>query len=198
MHQRKLGFRPWYQYVELPSGANNFYFVRERGKIRTQLLLNFLKTQNYLNNKKVLDIGSNAGLFCCFLAMNKNCKCIGIELSRSFYYQANFIKNKFKVNSEKLKLINGSIVDNLDIIYSSEVIIARKVLYHKNIPRAQYNNLINAIKNSKAKYIIVQGHTTQGEFGETEFIKNMLFDIGFEQKDVFNHDEYPIASYKRV
>ena len=84
--------RPWYQYFELPNGLNNYRYVEERGKLRTDLMINALKTIDLDQKSIILDVGGNAGVFGIHLAKHVD-KVYSVELDKKFHRQALSLKN---------------------------------------------------------------------------------------------------------
>lgn len=184
--------RPWYQYFETPNGLNNYRYVEERGKIRTSLMVNVLDKLEFKKDDVVLDVGSNAGLYGIELSSRVG-KIYGIELDKKFYKHAKFLKNIFSEFNDLSNhiLINGDINDNFNYVSEATVTILGKVIYHKNLNDNQ-DNILDTIFHSNLRMIILQGHTTQGDYGEVDFMKDTLNKYGFRIHLESYHDEYPI------
>ena len=83
-------------------------------------------------------------------------------------------------------------MDNLQLIEDRTIVLASKVLYHKYLGDAVYD-LMQAIKDSPVRAILLQGHTTQGEKGQNEGMAKMMNDYGFTYEIINDVEEYPIA-----
>lgn len=184
--------RPWYQYFETPNGLNNYRYVEERGKTRTSLMTDVLDKLVLHKDDVVLDVGSNAGRFGIELSPRVK-KIYGIELDKKFHKHAKFLKNIFSEFNDLSNhiLINGDINDNYEYVSEATVTILGKVIYHKNLNDNQ-SNLLDTIFHSNLRMIILQGHTTQGDYGEVDFMKDTLNKYGFSIHLESYHDEYPI------
>ena len=196
---RFFGGRRWYQYIEFQKNITTKYFVKERGIIRTNKFLMFLDNFEFHLEDKVLDIGSNAGLFCLKIS-TKVSDVIGVELDSGFHRQAMFVKEYFSKDNDKydnVKLINLDLTDKLELIDDRTIIFASKVLYHKNLGEKLYK-LMDRIQQSLVHTIILQGHTTQGEIGQNDGMENLMKDYGFSFEIIEDHHEYPVAIARRI
>jgi hypothetical protein len=194
-----FGGRRWYQYIEFSSKINTKNSVKERGIIRTNNFLKFIDNYEFLSEDRILDIGSNAGLFCLKVS-EKVTDVIGVELDSAFHKQAIFVKKYFTNENKKydnVKLMNLDLTNNLEIIDDRTLIFASKVLYHKNLGDKLYD-LMERIQKSQVHTIIMQGHTTQGEIGQNKGMKNLMKEYGFFFETVIEHYEYPVAIAKRI
>mgnify|MGYP003706632497 CR=1 FL=1 len=182
--------RPWYQYFTLPNGLSNYRYVGERGKLRTELMTKAINHANLDENDIVLDVGSNAGVY-GFNLYSKVNQYIGVELDHKFYRQAIFLLNQFKqyCTVDNILFLNEDILDSTFSIKPTTLILS-KVIYHNDIKNNQ-NKLLNKLISSSVNKLIIQGHTTQGEKGSHDYIRNIVVDYGFEIVYEDNHYEYP-------
>ena len=189
--------RPWYQYFETPDGFNNYRFVRDRGQLRTALMMDALEQLEFEKTDVVVDVGSNAGRFGIALS-SKVKRSYGIELDKKFHRHALFLKEIFSRYQDLTNhvLINGDINANASVVKESTVTILGKVIYHKNLENKQ-SELLDTIFHSKLRIAVLQGHTTQGDFGEEEFMEKLLEQYGFTVKLRIPHHEYPILIGER-
>ena len=189
--------RKWYQFFSTPDKINNYNYVNERGKIRTELMLKAFDNFKFSKNDVVLDVGSNAGYFGIYLS-KKVSKIIGIEIDKKFHRQAIFLKRLFSryMNLDNHIIINGDVNRFNSIINEVNIIILSKVIYHKNLDGNQVD-LLDKLLKKNIKTIFLQGHTTQGYMGNLTYMKKILkknqFKIIFENK----HYEYPILVGRR-
>lgn len=194
-----LGGRKWYQHIRFPEGVTNFRYTGERGKLRTALFVEFLESFELKPEDRVLDIGSNAGLFCLRVSSRVQ-SATGIEFDPGFYKQALFVKKVLSRPDQdysNVTFIQGSILDHLDLVQSSTILFASKVLYHKNLGSG-VNQLLSSVRSSNVHTILLQGHTTQGELGQKGGMTQLMESIGFDLQTVFPHPEYPVAVARRV
>lgn len=185
--------RPWYQHFELENGLSNYKYVGDRGRLRTKLMLEALDVFPFCEDDIVTDIGSNASVFGQYI-LGRVAKIYGIELDRKFHRQAKFLKS-FHQNPDlkkKLILLNKDINSCGKEISESNIIFMSKVLYHKNLKENQLK-LLDMILHKNLRGIIMQGHTTQGSYGEMKFIEGFMDDNNFEVIYTNDHYEYPIV-----
>lgn len=194
LNSKLRGGRKWYQYIELgesiTTGETN---GAERAKLRTESFAKYIP-RVVTKNDKVLDIGCNAGLFS--LIAGQICRSVlGMEVDKRFIAQANFVKELWAKQNKKVSNVafrTCDILNHLDIINDFDVILASKVLYHKHLIYGLHD-LMKAIQSSKARAILAQGHTTQGEIGTVDGMKRLFEKYAFEAKVLENIPEYPIV-----
>ena len=142
----------------------------------------------------VLDIGSNAGIFGLTLSSRVK-ECYSIELDPAFCMQAEYLRFIMKDyhEPERHHIINDDIFQRSDLFSKSTVILASKVFYHKNL-MGQQDLLKSLVFHSRLKGIIIQGHTTQGQYGQLPFM-NDLVGSNFLRTIYENpHHEYPLIA----
>jgi hypothetical protein len=189
------GGRKWYQYVDFGNGVT----TSAGGKLRTETFIDFMTKFDLTKNDRLLDIGSNAGLF-CLLCAPRCAHVIGIEYDAAFHKQAMFLKRHFDQTDRDIsnvELLNDDVTLHLDRFSDRTVVFASKVLYHKHLGDGVFR-VMEAIQKAPVRAIIVQGHTTQGERGQNEGVRTMLSEYGFSFQTVFEHDEYPIGVATRA
>ncbi len=192
-----LGCRPigrsWYQHFEMNDGFTNFKHVGDRGRLRTNIMLKALDAFPFLNTDVVTDIGSNASVFGQYI-LGRVSKVYGIEIDQKFHRQAKFLKSLYDDNDDQRKLIllNRDIQSCVTEITASTIVFISKVLYHKNINKNQ-QSLMGMILHPNLRGVIMQGHTTQGEFGSLKFIEDFMMRNNFDVIYKEEHHEYPIV-----
>lgn len=193
LNYKVFGGRRWYQYFDFGEGVNNFKYVGERGKYRTQSFVEFIDNLQWGSSEKVVDVGCNAGRY-CYEISKKVDSVVGVELSKAFYKQSLYLKDLYLENGYDLsnvKIENADITKRFSIFDGATTVFLSKVLYHKSL-NGLGEEILKYISSRKVGRIIVQGHTTQGELGEDMFIASILEGYGYKVQHIDNHDEYPI------
>ena len=193
LNYKIFGGRRWYQYFDFGDGLNNFKYVGERGKYRTQSFVEFINNLQWGLREKVVDVGCNAGTYCYEISKKVDCV-VGVELSKAFYKQSVYLRNLYLENGYDLsnvKIENADITKRFSVFDGATTVFLSKVLYHKNL-NGLGEEILKYISSRKVGRIIVQGHTTQGELGEDVFIASILKSYGYKVQHIDNHDEYPI------
>lgn len=184
------GGRKWYQYVEFGDGVK----TSDGGKLRTRMFVDFIEAFDIRKTDRVLDIGSNAGLF-CLLCGPRCADVVGVEYDPAFHKQALFLKDFFTAtgrDTANVRLHHGDVLDYLDEFRDRTIVFASKVLYHKHLGDGVFR-IMEAIRDAPVRAIIIQGHTVQGARGQNDGVEKMLADYGFSFSVAVEHDEYPIG-----
>lgn len=188
--------RNWYQSIII-GNARTISDLDLRASIRTDCLLKFIP-QLVKPNDRVIDIGCNAGLYS--LTAAQICKeVLGVDVSEEFIKQANFVKYIWEQQNKKVSNITFKVSDilkELKLINNFDVIFACKVLYHRKFV-AGIHNFMTAVKNSKVRMILAQGHVTQPKYGNIESMTGLFNKYGFDVILLENIPEYPIVLAKR-
>lgn len=118
---------PWYQEVDFGNGV---VAKSTHSKLSGEYAWNYIKQllPESLEGKRVLDLGSNAGLFSIRCAQMGAEKVIGIEREGKHLRQCKFLKEYF--NTKNVEFINASLEDvhNMDL-GKFDIILAIAVLY---------------------------------------------------------------------
>lgn len=194
LNKKVFGGRRWYQYFNFGDGVDNRRYVGERGVYRTKSYIDFLNSLEFSKDETVLDIGCNAGLFCYELS-GKVSKVIGVEISKGFVKQSNFLRRKLLKQGRDLSNVDircEDITKNLDLFTDVNTVLMSKVIYHKNM-HGLGEKVLKAISDAGVSRILVQGHVTQGAMGEDAHIQDLLVSYGYVTSSIDQHEEYPIA-----
>jgi SAM-dependent methyltransferase len=200
LNQKLLGGRKWYQYVEFTEEISTARYVGRRGIERTKSFTEwFLRSDLVDGNDVVLDLGCNAAWLSVVLAEKaRNVK--GVEIDPAFAKQARFVLDFFKSSMESTKRVTffeADINKRLDLLDDVTVLLASKFLYHRNFS-VNIEAFMQKVADSKVRLIIVQGHTTQGSFGNEDGVRSLLGRFGFDyQEAAGGTDEYPIGVARR-
>lgn len=189
--------RPWYQYFETPDGITNFRYVKDRGKRRTELMLDALRRLEFDPKDVVVDVGSNAGCFGIALSPHV-ARVYGVELDGKFHRQAEYLKALFSryKNLDNHIPICGDINEYGQVIESANIALLSKVVYHENLGGKQ-ESLLDKIFHKGMHTVVLQGHTTQGPLGEIAFMEELLSRYGFREIHRVEDAEYPILIGRR-
>lgn len=190
-----LGGRRWYQYIDFGGGVTTKRMAGPRAVKRTESFLRLIADKSlFSSSDRVLDIGSNAGLFS--LEMGQTCAdVVGVEIDLGFYSQAVFLKEMYRQRGKKVdnvRFIHGDLLNHLDVIKDRTIIIASKVLYHPKLGNT-VQAIMEATRGSSVHTVLIQGHTTQGQLGGHDGVGELMAKYGFELSPVDHDDEYPIA-----
>lgn len=190
-----LGGRRWYQYIDFGNGVTTRRLAGPRAVKRTESFLKLLADESLFSSEdRVLDIGSNAGLFS--LEMAQTCSdVVGVEIDLGFYSQAVFLKERYRQLGKRVdnvRFIHGDLLHHLDVIKDRTIIVASKVLYHPKLGDT-VTAIMEATRDSPVHTVLIQGHTTQGNLGGHDGVGELIAKYGFELSPVDHDDEYPIA-----
>jgi SAM-dependent methyltransferase len=190
-----LGGRRWYQYIDFGDGVTTKRMAGPRAVKRTESFLRLIADKSLFSaSDRVLDIGSNAGLFS--LEMAQTCAdVVGVEIDLGFYSQAVFLKEMYRKRGKRVdnvRFIHGDLLNHLDVIKDRTIIIASKVLYHPKLGNT-VQAIMDATRGSPVHTVLIQGHTTQGQLGGHDGVGELMAKYGFELSPVDHDDEYPIA-----
>ena len=98
----ELGGRKWYQYFDFGNNIDNLSLCGGKAELRTKTFVEFLNNFDFKPDDKVLDIGSNAGLF-TLICGEKCSDAIGVEIDEAFHKQALFLKKFWEENNRNTK-----------------------------------------------------------------------------------------------
>ena len=119
--------RPWYQNVQFNDKISA---VSSHSKLSGEYAWNYIKQllPESLEGKRILDLGSNAGLFCIRTAQMGAKESVGIEQESKHLKQCGFLKRYF--DTPNVKFINGNL-ENLSSmnLEKFDIILAIAVLY---------------------------------------------------------------------
>ena len=120
---------PWYQTIEV---AENVFTP---GKTPKENPL-FEEIRKYvprnLHGVRVLDLGCNAGKMSIEFA-KRGAEVVGVELSKHYYDQAQWIKKKLKLNN--ITYLNQSVYKLYNMDQKFDVVLALGIFYHLRYPQ---------------------------------------------------------------
>jgi len=118
--------RPWYQNVKFNSDISA---VSSHSELSGEYAWNYIKKLlPDLNEKRVLDLGSNAGLFCIRCSQAGAKEVIGIEKENKHLRQCKFLKKYFDTKNVEFINTNLENLPKMDI-GKFDLILAIAVLY---------------------------------------------------------------------
>ncbi len=186
--------KPWYQEVDFSNGvvAKSSHSTLS-GEYAWQYIKPFLPN---LESKRVLDLGSNAGLFSIRCAQLGAKEVIGIEREAKHLRQCNFLKEYFK--TKNVKFINSNLEDlpNMDI-GKFDVVLAIAVLYwvgrsgvakgtHYNKPyRDREKKFIDHLVTLSDIFIV---RTRGRKYNNSEYYGKIFDNHGFSITELVNED----------
>jgi len=184
----------WYQKIELEGIQTSIkggpYYTMEESSITWKKIL---RLYSDFKDKKILDLGCNAGYYSIMAAKN-GASVTGIEYSSHFYKQALFLRKYYEnLWNSKLNIncINKDISDvNLQEIGKFDCIFAFSIFYHigklkygKETPEAlaeQYR-LIKYFSNITDKFII---RSRNGKNRDVNYYDNVFKKLNFKNEMV--------------
>ena len=184
--------RKWYQSIKI-GDIRTISDSDFRASIRTDSVLKFIP-QILEPNDRVLDIGCNAGLHSITAAQYCN-EVVGVDVSKEFIEQAEFLKSVWKINNEIVTNVSfkiGDVLEDLESISNFSVIFALKVLYHSGFVKG-IHEFMSTIERSEVRAILAQGHVTQPRYSTINSMKELFEEYGFTTVVLENIPEYPIV-----
>lgn len=128
--QKIKDLEPWYQGINL-NGINTLQ--KSQSNISVWNKIKFFLPSS-LSGFRILDLGSNAGLFSIQSIINGASEVIGIEANKNFYNQSLFVKDFFEDLYKKklnIKYINDDISNiNFEDLGKFDYTFAISILYH--------------------------------------------------------------------
>ena len=195
----RIGGRKWYQSVELVDGASSTTTTtHERAQRRTNSFSRWIP-KIVEPTDHVVDLGCNAGLFCCEAAQICD-SVVGVEIDKDFVAQARLLLENWKKRGKKVdnvEIVHGDVTEDLSLLKDTTLLFASKVLYHKGLGD-RLHVLMEGIRQSKIDRILAQGHTTQGELGSYEGMERLFAKYGFSTEMLEDVFEYPIVLARRA
>jgi len=188
--------RPWYQNVQF---NNEISAVSSHSKLSGEYAWNYIKQllPESLSGKRILDLGSNAGLFCIRAAQMGAEEVIGIEREQKHLKQCAFLKEYFNVPN--VKFINDSL-ENLSSMNLGkfDIIFAIAVLYWVgrggNIIKGHHYDEIYRDREIKfIKYITTLSNefivrARGSKYNNSEYYSNIFNGCGFYLVKLINEN----------
>ncbi len=119
--------KPWYQNVDFGNGVAA---KSTHSTLSGEYAWNYIKQllPDSLEGKRVLDLGSNAGLFCVRTAQMGAKEVVGIEREQKHLRQCAFLKEYFNTNN--VRFVTGNLEDVKGMnLGKFDIILAIAVLY---------------------------------------------------------------------
>lgn len=199
--------RPWYQNVKFNDEVTA---VSSHSKLSGEYAWNYIKQllPDSLEGKRILDLGSNAGLFCIRAAQMGAEEVIGIEREPKHLRQCAFLKKYFDISN--VKFING----NLETLTSMDlgrfdIILAVSVLYwvgrsgsiakghhYDKIYRDREIKFIQYVTTLSDEFIV---RDRGSQYNNSEYYSNVFDKCGFDLVKLINEDDssHEMMSFRR-
>jgi len=187
--------KPWYQNVKFNEEVSA---VSSHSRLSGEYAWKYIKQllPESLEGKRILDLGSNAGLFCIRAAQMGAKEIIGIERESKHLRQCAFLKKYFGIGN--IKFINGEI-ENLHKMELGkfDVILAIAVLYWVGrsgaTKHAHYDEVYRIKEIEFIKYVttladsfIVRARGKQ--YNNSDYYSIIFGGCGFEMVKLINED----------
>lgn len=180
LHNKIKELGPWYQNVDLYDSVS---IKSSHSKYSGEWAWNYLKEflPEDMSGMRVLDLGSNAGLFSIRCAQ-RGAQVIGVENNNGHLRQANFLKEYFEVDNVRFVKANIENIPMMDLGFVDyDIILAVAVLYW--VGRIDKPHYCEANRNREIKFI-KQMSTQSDEFivrcRGTEFNNHIYYSGIFE------------------
>ncbi len=192
--------KPWYQNIEFNDEISA---VSSHSRLSGEFAWNYIKQllPESLEGKRILDLGSNAGLFCIRCAQMGATEAIGVERDSRHLKQCDFVKEYFDVSN--VKFIRG----NLESLPSMnlgkfDIILAIAVLYWVGrsgaTGKSHYDKKYRDIELKFIQYITTISNAVivraRGKkYNDSEYYGKIFSDQGFKmdkliKEDLSNHE----------
>jgi len=140
-------------------------------------------------DKRVLDVGCNAGAYCIGVCREGAREVVGIENHPEYFDQALFIKSFFEWKEKKKYPIEYIHEDILTVLDRSEigkfdVVILGNIIYHHF--EGNELNFLEKIKRLNPEVVIVTGNI-RAEGGTVKELQLLMKDVGLLGVSVVNH-----------
>jgi SAM-dependent methyltransferase len=188
--------RPWYQNVRFNGEVSA---VSSHSKLSGECAWSYIKQllPESLEGKRVLDLGSNAGLFCIRTAQMGAEESIGIEREPKHLRQCDFLKQYF--DTPNVKFINSDL-ENLSAINLGkfDIVLAIAVLYWvgRGSGTAKGHHYDKVYRDKEIKFIqhvttlsdefIVRARGSQ--YNNSEYYSKLFDRCGFNLIKLINED----------
>lgn len=193
--ERKIkSLKPWYQEIDF---GNDVIAKSSHSTLSGEYAWQYIKPLlPDLEGKRVLDLGSNAGLFSVRCAQMGAKEVIGIEKSAKHLKQCKFVKEYFNVAN--VRFINA----NLESLYTMgigkfDVILAIAVLYWVGrvgkVGKTHYDKKYRDIEFNFIKYVTTLSdffviRTRGAKYNRGEYYSKLFGQCGFDMTNLINED----------
>lgn len=188
--------RPWYQNVKFNDEVS---VISSHSRLSGEYAWKYIKQllPESLEGKRILDLGSNAGLFCVRAAQMGAKEVIGIEREPKHLRQCSFLKSYFGIDNVKFINTNLENLPTMDI-GKFDIILAIAVLYWVGRSGATKHTRYNEVYRLKeiefikhvttlADSFIVRARGKQ--YNNSDYYSEIFGSCGFEMIRVINEDE---------
>lgn len=159
-----------------------------------------------LKDKRILDIGCNAGLFCLEFA-RRGAKVVGIESKKEWFEQALFVRNYFrKTEGVDYKLVQGLAEDAIGDFGKFDYILLISALRYVGIDRLGFK-LTNKLAQYQVEFVKDISSQTNNFIMKTGLAKNDNIDFWagvlstrgfFEDSSIIAYPDIPRARQDRL
>jgi len=188
--------RPWYQNVQFNDKVSA---ISSHSKLSGECAWNYIKQllPKSLEGKRVLDLGSNGGLFCIRTAQMGAKEVIGVEREPKHLRQCAFLKRYF--DTPNVKFVNGSL-ENLSSmgLGKFDIILAIAVLYwvgrgtsaakghhYDKVYRDEEIKFIQYVSTLSDEFIV---RTRGRQYNNSDYYSKLFNDCGFDLIKLINED----------
>jgi SAM-dependent methyltransferase len=188
--------RPWYQEVDFGNGV---IAKSSHSKLSGEYAWRYIEQllPESLEGKRILDLGSNAGLFCIRTAQMGAKKVIGIEKEPKHLRQCEFLKRYF--DTKNVKFINMDLLNLSNRNMGKfDIILAIAVLYwvgrYGHIAKGtHYSNKYRARELVFIKHLVTLSDTfiirARGQkYNNHEYYGEIFDGHGFDMKELLYED----------
>ena len=193
---------PWYQTIDLDGIITT---SKKTSGENVWIKINKLVPEGF-KNKRILDLGCNAGFYCMKAALD-NCKeVIGVELDPGYFKQTSFIKEYFedKYNSKfnNVSFINSNISDlDFESLGKFDYVFALAIIYHIGKHRfgkyteetMQEQKRIIRILSTKTDRIIVRCRNSK--LNDMSHYDELFKSVGFDKLKFIDESKRTLILY---
>lgn len=148
---KELG--PWYQIIQFEKNLRTSGVANCGDPLWPEIRKLLPK---YIKRKRILDLGSNAGIYCVRAAL-EGAEVVGVEVLDRWMMQAEFVRGYFEEKYKRklnIKYIQGRIEEVYKNLGAFDTVLATAFLYHVSKP--QHEEIVDWIcsitKNIIARY----------------------------------------------
>jgi len=182
----------WYAPIDFGFGLTNGVFWDVKAGIgRWEIFIKEYLPD--LNEKKILDLGSNNGCLPLMMLKEGASEVVGIELSKKFYEQSLIVRELFQwrdIKKYDFKAINKDMYDIMDLdVGKFDVVTSFCTLYY--LKEKQMESLVRRVSEISSLFV-VQANILAGSTWDSdkprraspEFLYNLLKNNGFKHVDI--------------
>lgn len=188
--------RPWYQNVQFNDEVSA---VSSHSKLSGECAWNYIKQllPESLEGKRILDLGSNAGLFCIRTAQRGADESIGVEREPKHLRQCAFLKQYFDIPNVKFINSNLENLSSMDL-GKFDIILAIAVLYwigraggvakghhYDKVYRDKEVKFIQYVTTLSNEFIV---RARGSQYNNSEYYSKLFDKCGFDLIKLINED----------